>query len=167
MKNHAESSGRYSKRRHMLQVTASNHPGPAMPNGASVTCGLMAYRPQPEFWDLAKSRPEHFCPGRASPPSCPKPARPQASGLGFDPGRNARVESWAWNMGSSSFQPCPRPARPRQKCPGRAEICRGLILPDPGRVSRIPTWCGLELFPIPISLLTNLPPATLHYAARG
>ncbi len=29
----------------MLQVTASNHPGPAMLNGASVTCGLMAYRP--------------------------------------------------------------------------------------------------------------------------
>ena len=115
----------------MLQVTAPNHPGPTMPNGASVTCGLMAYRPQPEFWDLAESRLGHFCPGRASPPSCPKPARPQASGLGFDPGRNARVESCAWSMGSSSFQPCPRPARPRQKCPGRAEICRGLILPDP------------------------------------
>ena len=118
----------------MLQVTAPNHPGPTMPNGASVTCGLMAYRPQPEFWDLAESRPGRFCPGRARPPSCPKPARPQASGLGFDPGRNARVESSAWSMGSSSFQPCPRPARPRQKHPGRAEICRGLILPDPGQI---------------------------------
>ena len=109
----------------MLQVTASNHPGPTMPYGAS--CGLR----RAEFQDLAESRPRRFCAGRASPQSWPKPARPQASGLGFDPGRNAWVESRVSGTGSSSFQPCPRPARPRQKRLGREEICRGSILPDP------------------------------------
>ena len=143
----------------MLQVTASNHPGPTMPNGASVSCGLMAHLPRPEFRDLAESRPRRFCVGRASPPSWPKPARPQASGLGFDPGRNAWVESRVWGMGSSSFQPCPRPARPRQKCLGRAEICHGTILPDLLGVSGIPTGssCPQGDSPCPVRITMGVP----------
>ena len=66
--------------------------GPAMPYGASVTYVLVVHLPQAECQDLADSRPRRFCVGRASPPSCPKPIRPQASGLGFDPSGNA----WVW-----------------------------------------------------------------------
>ena len=72
-----------------------------------------------------------FLRGSSQPPSWPKPARPQASGLGFDPGRNAWVESWVWGLGSSSFQPRLKHARPKRKRLGRAEICHGYILLDP------------------------------------
>ena len=58
---------------------------------------LMTHLPQPEFGDLTESRRTRFRAGRVSPPSGPRLARPQASGPGFDPGRNAWVESWVWD----------------------------------------------------------------------
>ena len=112
----------------MLQLMASNHPGPTTPYGASY--GLQVVPPA-RIFGSGRISTHAFLGGSSQAPSLPKSARPHASGLGFDPGRNVWVESRVWGMGSSSFPLCPRPASPRQKILGRAEICHGSILPGP------------------------------------
>ena len=136
----------------MLQVMASNHPGPTIPNlGPKWAWALMVQErvmglwtiPQDRIWGSGGISTEAILRRSSQSPSQPKSARPQASGMGFDRGKNASVESRVWDMGSSSFQPCSRPARPRQKCLGREEICRGAILSDPLAVSQgfpCPMW---------------------------
>ena len=155
----------------MLQVMASNHPGPTIPNlGPKWAWALMVQERVMGLWPIPPARiwgsggisTGAFLPRSSQPPILPETCSTPGPRPGIRPRQKRPGRILGLEYGVEQFSAVSNACSTQAKMPGSSRNLPWLNSARPW--SCCPVWyrCSLELFPIPIPLLTNLPPATLQ-----